>query len=219
MQRTAPFRLLRTVLLASSVLGLAAGAHLLAGGSLPTPFILLALLALHILCSTAATKFRLTLPAMIALLASSQLVLHQAFEAFSAPVAELPAGAGASLHNHALSAQAQSLAVLEASGAMQAGGTSAMDLMGHSGANGGWMLLGHVCATIAAAVILAHGENAVWSLAAWLRPVFRRAAVVTLLPAAQSRPTLAVSPLPQLPWRNERPDTRRGPPHLSVTFA
>ena len=212
-----PFRLLRTGVIGSTVLGLAAGAHLLAGGSLPAPAIMVALLALHVLCSTVATRFQLTLPAMLALLATSQLVLHQAFELLSLPISPIPATAGASLHNHALSAQDQSAAVLES--LTTAGtGTTAMGMMGHGGASG-WMLFGHLCATVATALVLARGENALWSLAAWLRPLFHRAAVVLHVPAVPGTPAIAPLPLPQLPWRNIRPDTRRGPPHLSAIFA
>ena len=61
------------------------GAHTLAGGQLPSPGILLALLALTGLASTTATRLKLNLPALAGLLGAGQLVLHEAFTAFSGP--------------------------------------------------------------------------------------------------------------------------------------
>lgn len=207
MRRThAPFRLLRTCFIGATVLGLAAAAHVLGGGSLPGPGIMAALLALHTLCSTVATTFRLGLPAMTGLLAASQLVLHGAFDAFSAtvPLVDVPGGG----HNHSLSAVDQSAAMLHAAGAMGSG----MGAMGHAAALSGWMGPTHVAATIATAVLLSQGENALWALANWLRPLCRTAAVVPPLPARPADPRLVPAPLPRQPWRNLRPDTRRGPP-------
>ncbi len=81
----APFHALRSAMVALTVLSLAAGAHTLAGGQLPSPGILLALLALTGLASTTATRLKLNLPAMAGLLGAGQLVLHNAFTAFSGP--------------------------------------------------------------------------------------------------------------------------------------
>lgn len=213
MRRThAPFRLLRTTVIGATVLGLAAGAHVLAGGSLPTPGIMAALMALHILCSTVATTMRLGLPSMVGLLASSQLVLHQAFNSFSAmPAGTLPPG----MNDHPLSADEQSAAMLQAAGAMGSG----MGLTQHGAALSGWMLPAHIAATLATAVLLTQGENALWALANWLHPLSRGADVALPLPAQQARPAVPPAPLPRLPWRNLRPDTRRGPPHSRATFA
>ena len=89
-------------MVALTVLSLAAGAHTLAGGQLPSPGILLALLALTGLASTTATRLKLNLPALAGLLGAGQLVLHEAFTAFSGPalspslagaVSDTPAGA------------------------------------------------------------------------------------------------------------------------------
>ena len=89
----APFHALRSAMVALTVLSLAAGAHTLAGGQLPSPGILLALLALTGLASTTATRLKLNLPALAGLLGAGQLVLHEAFTAFSGP-APAPALAG-----------------------------------------------------------------------------------------------------------------------------
>lgn len=185
-----------------------------------------ALLALHILCSTIATRFRLNLPAMAALLASSQLVLHQAFDALSHGAhltgANLANAQGNEmLAHHSMPAESHASAMLAqatsavASTAMAPG----VEAMGHASHLSGWMLAAHVASTLAATGLLAYGENALWSLANWLRPLYRRAAVVLVLPAAPARvPGIIVRPLPSLPWRNVRPNTRRGPPLRAAIF-
>ena len=210
-----PFRLLRTATIGATVLSLAAGAHLLGGGVLPAPAIMAALVALNVLASTVATKFRLSLPAMVGLVAVSQLVLHHAFDSLSVGIrAELlPAGATASLHDHSMSAMAQSTAVLQA--AMGGGGSAGM---AHAGSSV-WMLAAHGAATLGIAVVLARGEHALWSLANWLRPLFVRRAALPLIPARPARPALAPVPLPAMPWRNLRFDSRRGPPRARALFA
>ena len=85
----APFTLLRTTAVGATILGLAAWAHVAAGGALPSPAIMAALTSLHVLCSTVATRFRLRLPAMTALLATSQLALHQALDALDTRIVRI----------------------------------------------------------------------------------------------------------------------------------
>lgn len=205
-----PFRLLRTTVVGATVLGLAAGAHLVGGGTLPAPAIMAAILALHILCSSIATNFRLTPAAMVALLASSQLVLHQGFETLSHGISANPAPGMEHLgHGAHMSAEAHASAMMAATTAVGAPG---MESLGHAAYMSGWMGLAHVAATLTAAGLLAHGENALWSLAGWLRPLYKRAAVVLVLPARPTLPSIIMRPLPCVPWRNQPPDTRRGPP-------
>ncbi|MGO4383437.1 hypothetical protein [Specibacter sp. RAF43] len=207
-----PFRLLRTVLVGATIVGLAAGAHLAAGGHLPAPGIMAALVSLHVLCSTVATTFRLTLPVMTGLLATSQLVLHQAFDSLSVGIAAPAAGlsAGGTMSGHSMASHADPALLLHAAASLAPAG--------HADTSG-WMLAAHVGATLATAFLLARGEAALWALAAWLRPLCRGAAVVAPLPARQSRPPAVPAPLPRLPWGNIRPDTRRGPPSARAVLA
>lgn len=201
----APFHALRSAMGGLTVLSLAAGAHTLAGGQLPSPGILLALLALTGLAATTATRLKLNLPALAGLLGAGQLVLHEAFTAFSAPaLSPAPAGAAAGptgdLGHHAgpLSLPAGLDGPLAASGL-----DSGLSVM---------MLAGHALATLVCAFLLARGESALWALAAWLRPLLRLPAAVTpgavAVPAATGWPAESVP----LPWRNLRRDCRRGPP-------
>ena len=206
----APFKLLRTTVVGATVMGLAAGAHLAAGGTLPVAPVMAALLAIHILCSSIATKFRLRLPAMTVLLASSQLVLHESFDALSHG-ARLTGAPG-----NGMSADAQTAAML--AHAFPAVNVNA-EAMVHASHMTGWMMAAHAASTLAAAGLLAYGENALWSLANWLRPLYRRAAVVLLLPPRTTVPGIVVRPLRRLPWRNVRPNTRRGPPRRAAVIA
>lgn len=228
----APFRLLRTTLVGATIFGLAAAAHLVAGGTLPAPPILAAILALHILCSTVATMFKLNLPAMLALLASSQVVLHQSFDSLSHSAhAVAVTGAQAqeqaqALSHHGMSAEGHAAAMLstvmapDLSSAMASGmASSGLEALSHSGSLSLWMWAAHIAATLAAAGLLAYGENALWSLANWLRPLYQRAAAVLVIPAQSTRPTVVPRPLPRQPWRNLRPNTRRGPPLSVAAFA
>lgn len=232
----APFRLLRTTLVGATIFGLAAAAHLVAGGTLPAPRILAAILALHILCSTVATMFKLNLPAMLALLASSQVVLHQSFDSLSHSAhAVAVTGAQAqeqaqALSHHGMSAEGHAAAMLStvmapdlsstmASGMSSGMASSVLEALSHSGPLSLWMWAAHIAATLAAAGLLAYGENALWSLANWLRPLYQRAAAVLVIPAQSTRPTVVPRPLPRQPWRNLRPNTRRGPPLSVAAFA
>ena len=193
-------------MLALTALSLAAGAHTLAGGQLPSSGILLALLALTGLATTTATRLKLNFPAMAGLLGAGQLVLHEAFTAFSAPaLGAAPTGNVASHHLGPVPLPVGVDGQLAVSG-----------LDSHAALP---MLAGHALATILCALLLARGEAALWSLAAWLRPLLRLPVpvtpdAVTVPPAITGWPADSA---PQ-PWRNLRRDCRRGPP-AAVVFS
>ena len=204
----APFHALRSAMVALTVLSLAAGAHTLAGGQLPSPGILLALLALTGLASTTATRLKLNLPALAGLLGAGQLVLHEAFTAFSGPA--LPgAASGAASGPGDLSHHVGPVP-------LRTGIGSTLEAPGLDTGLSLLMLTGHALATLLCAVLLARGEDALWALAAWLRPLLRLPAPVTpdavAVPAATGWPAESAP----LPWRNLRRDCRRGPPAVVV---
>lgn len=199
-----PFHALRSALVALTAVSLAAGAHTLAGGQLPSPGILLACLALTGLASTAATRLKLNAPAMAGLLGAGQLVLHEAFTLFSGPGISGP-GSGAALLHHTGAVPVPPVA---AAHTVLHEMDSSLSLL---------MLAGHALATLACAALLAKGEDALWSLAAWLRPLVQ-------LPAPAAADAVAARPVAgwhadsvPLPWRNLRPDCRRGPPAVVVS--
>jgi hypothetical protein len=185
----------------TGVLSLAAGAHVFGGGDLPAAPILLAVLALTGLTATAATRLKLNIPAMAALLGAGQFALHEVFTVFSAPA--LANGAGAAGTHHLSGAAAP---VLE----------TATHLHGRGSTTGVMMLVAHIVATAACALLLAKGEEALWALASWLRPLARLPKAVT--PDAGPAPAVPCPPpaFPFRPWRNLRLDSRRGPPSAVV---
>lgn len=215
----APFHALRSAMVALTVLSLAAGAHTLAGGQLPAAGILLALLALTGLASTTATRLKLGLPAMAGLLGAGQLVLHQAFAAFSGPAAAgsvsgPAAGPGGSQAGPAAGVIPHHLGTVS----FPAGDGSQLAAAGPDSWPALLMLAGHALATLLCAMLLARGEDALWLLAAWLRPLLRLPAAIT--PGAVAFPAVAGWPAESapLPRRNLRRDCRRGPP-AAVVFA
>jgi hypothetical protein len=188
-------------MVAAVIVALAAAAHTFAGGELPAPGIMLAVLALTGLASTAATRFKLNFFALSALLGAGQVALHEVFSAFSAVA---PASApSAGHHGEPAALDGLQLHAVSAAGAHLHQLDSPFPAL---------MLGGHAAATIACALLLAKGEAALWSLAAWLRPLVHLPAAVmpdvVASPAAADRPADS----PPLPWRNLRPDCRRGPP-------
>ena len=198
----APFHVLRSGVLALAVLSLAAGAHVIAGGVLPALPILLGILALTGLATTLATRFKLGFPAFGALLGGGQVVLHEAFTALGPVTSANPAIEAAHVHHTA------QLPVI---------GDTAQHLHGLDTSLGWFMLAGHVLATAASALLFAKGEQALWQLAAWLRPLWRVLAPL-FLPDAGTRPApaRASSAFVPRPWRNLRQDSRRGPPAVVV---
>jgi hypothetical protein len=198
-----PFHAVRSAMLAAAAVTLAAGAHVLAGGQLPAPAILLGLLALTGLAATVATRLRLSYATMTALLGAGQLVLHEAFSVFGPGFGPAASGVAPGSAHHAgpfiaqLAAGPAELHILDSPLAIA-------------------MPAGHALATVACALLLAKGEAALWSLAAWLRPLVQLPAPVT--PDAGESPAVTGWPAESapLPWRNLRRDCRRGPPAAVV---
>ncbi|PTT61446.1 hypothetical protein DBR22_18900 [Arthrobacter sp. HMWF013] len=197
----APFHFLRAAAVSTSILTLAGAAHVFGGGDLPAPPILLAVLALTGLAATTATRLKLNVPAMAALLGAGQVALHEVFGAFSAP--GLSTGQLAAEPHHLSGAAAPAL-------------ETAAHLHGQDSPTGTMMLVAHILATAACALLLAKGEDSLWALAAWLRPLTRLPEAVT--PDAGPAPAVS-GPPPVSPfrlWRNLRLDSRRGPPSAVV---
>jgi hypothetical protein len=198
-----PFHSARSAMLAAAAVTLAAGAHVLAGGHLPAPGILLGLLALTSLAATAATRLRLNSATMMALLGAGQVALHEAFSAFDSAFTPAAPGASTGPSHHAdpfsvpVAAGPAELHILD----------SPLSIA---------MPAGHALATVGCALLLAKGEAALWSLAAWLRPLAQLPLPVT--PDAVASPAVAIWPAEAapLPRRNLRRDCRRGPPSAVV---
>lgn len=207
----APFHALRSAMVATTIVTLAAAAHVLAGGQLPAPAILFAFLALTGLVSTTATRLKLNLVAMTGLLGAGQVILHEAFAAFSAPAAGTAGAAGA---RAAAPVHHAGLVTIPA----PAEHLQHLQLHQLDSALAWSMLAGHALATLGCSLLLAKGEDALWSLAAWVRPLVQLPAPASQRPvAACVLPVRSAGAVP-LPWRNLRPDCRRGPPTAVVVF-
>ena len=149
-------RLPRAGAVALTVLTLAAGAHLAAGGQLPTLPITMALAAVVGLSAVLLAGLKMTAPLLTAYLSGSQLALHLAFSTLSNSVPS-----GSAMSHHGLSSASASSPVPECAASHP-----------HLAAvAGSFMTFGHVVATLGTALLLARGDAALWALAAWLRPL------------------------------------------------
>ncbi|MEW1822542.1 hypothetical protein AB0323_17415 [Arthrobacter sp. NPDC080031] len=197
MTTSAPFRFMRTALIGSIILGLAAGGHLAGGGNLPMPVILTALGALTILPVAVLTRIRLSLPVLAGLLGTGQLCLHWAFCALSGASAAAPLQPGHAGHVPLVPAPDTISAVAST----------------HAAASDWQMLAAHLVATLGTALVLARGEQALWALAAWLRPLVQLPAPTAIQPLRTPAPCAAPAVRPcSLPGL--RLPSRRGPPAL-----
>lgn len=204
MQVTASARLVRSVIVTSCMMSLALGAHVVGGGFLPAVPLLVGV-ALFILVPVAfLAGCRLSLPVLSGLLLSAQLLLHHIFEMLSGPAACAPqGGSGAGVHHAAVVAQCPP--------ASPAGGHLVPHLIDVSAAP--VMVIGHLLAVVVMIWVLSRGEDAFWSLLAWLRPLVELPVPVRVLGYPQL-PEYAACPIAPPARRNVPPDARRGPPEL-----
>jgi hypothetical protein len=156
----APLRFLRACLITISTLSLAAAAHTGAGGHLPGISVLVLLAVLSLAPVMLLCRYRLGLPVMAGVLATSQTALHWAFTTL-AETAEHCTGPGIPAHGHH-----QPVTFTDC--ATTSGIVAGHELTGGSGAA---MFAAHVLATAATAVLLARGEVALWQVLAWLKPL------------------------------------------------
>lgn len=197
----ASFRVFRTGVIGSIILGLAAGGHLAGGGQLPQPAILAALCAITIIPVAALTRFCLSLPVLAGLLGIGQLWLHWAFSALSL-------GASATAHPALLTVHAGHPGLSPAPAAF---GT----LLPVDAAPAGLMLAAHSVATLGTALLLARGEQALGFLASWLQPLLLQPERVAVLPAAVASPCPEPALLPAT-HPGLRLPSRRGPPAFAA---
>ncbi|MEA5455526.1 hypothetical protein SPF06_12400 [Sinomonas sp. JGH33] len=189
------FRLSRAVAVGGMTVFLAACAHVAAGGTLPHPLLIAGILALVLVPVIALSRRKISAPAMLGVLATGQIALHEAFGALSVSASSLPVLSPAAGHVHVL-------------GIAQAGAASTA--ASHVHADGILMLSAHALATLLTGIVLARGEAALWALLAWLRPLVRVLADVVPHPLPVL-PALVVEVLPRSPAGIRTP-ARRGPP-------
>lgn len=81
----------------------------------------------------------------------------------------------------------------------------------HAAGADGLMLAAHALATLGTALLLARGEEAMWALASWLRPLVKLPEPRTIQPVRVRVPSLAPVILP-LDRLGQRLSSRRGTP-------
>lgn len=194
-------RLVRPLLVTGTVWMLAAGAHVLGGGTLPAAEISTALIALVLMVVMFVLGRRLSMGRIAAVLGIGQVLLHQALSLLSAETA-----CGTSLpgsHHHAVQAGACLTQVPEPLPQADAGLA---------------MSLAHLLAAAVTAALLSRAEAALWRLVAWFRPLTQALKPVTIFWGGLPRVGPGSRPVPS-PWRNHRANGIRGPPAHSVPLA
>ncbi|MGO1516016.1 MAG: hypothetical protein ACTHWW_00910 [Arthrobacter sp.] len=201
MSTRAPLRLWRSIAVTSTVMALAAGAHVLGGGPLPGLPVLVLLAALVNLPVVLLAGRRLSLPTLTAVLGLGQWSLHHAFAWFATPpdctggAPEVPFGHHGSV-----------VAGICGSASPLAHGAAA-----HWGSMGLPMITAHLLAIFLSAVALARGEAALWMLMAWLSPLASLPRPAPLAPKGPVQQAMFALPLLR-PRSNARAERLRGPP-------
>ena len=173
-------RLVRGWAAALAATAVAAASHVLAGGAIPHPSIVLFCLALSAMVSCALSGRSLSLPRTAGAVLASQGIFHLLFTVGGAGMVggtSAAAGPGAGSHaahaGHATSTDPTALAA-QISDAGDAGAAGVMGMAGHSSAA---MWLGHLIAAVATVVLLRKGEAALLRIL-----VAMRLRITTILP-------------------------------------
>lgn len=193
-------RLLRPLLVTAAVWLLAAGSHVLGGGTLPAAETSTALIALVLLAVLLGLGRRLSMARIAGVVGIGQVLLHQA-----------------------LSLLAQGTACVNAPHGWHHGAPAGACLTGTPevllpAAPGLAMSLAHILGAAVTAALLGRAEAALWRLVAWFRPLTQALQPVTILWSGPSCGECGPEPIPT-PWRNHRADGIRGPPVQSAPFS
>jgi hypothetical protein len=192
--------LVRPLLVTGTVWLLAAGAHVLGGGTLPPAETSMALIALVLVAVMLVLGRQLGMGRIAAVVSIGQLLLHQALSLLShAPCVTSPHGG---LHQAATA------------GPCLAG---APEPLMHTD-QGLAMPVAHILATAITAALLNRAEAALWRLVAWFRTLTQALRPVSISWYGQPRVDCGSGPVPT-PWRNHRADGIRGPPAHSVSLS
>ncbi len=147
-------RLLRASVITAVIMALSSIAHVAGGGALPDPAVVVGLTALTMLAVTIVAKRTLPLPILILILSAAQGGLHHLFGMLSTAVHCEPG-------SHAQHAMTTCTAV-----------GAAVHHQPVDAGLGSAMFAAHALATVATAVVITRGEEAIHATAAWLGPLF-----------------------------------------------
>ncbi|HET8615991.1 MAG TPA: hypothetical protein VFL94_10730 [Actinomycetales bacterium] len=197
-------RWLRSAALTVATVGLAAVAHVSAGGHVPGVPGLSVLTLLTSLVCVLFTRRRRGLVAIASTMGAMQLVLHEGLMLLR------PLGAvscGPDLDGHALLHAGHAVSPFCA-------GASAAAMTGHLHGSSSVMILAHAVATVLLAAALFRGEQALWTLRGFVARALRP--VTTWQPVAARRVVTLRVPVVLSAWTSVRDLVRRGPPATAV---
>jgi hypothetical protein len=151
---TFPLRVSRAAVFAVVAVALAAGAHVIGGGSAPGPAALLVLGVPVVWASLFLTMARRRWPIVIGALAVVQIGLHEGLRLLSEPMAA-SFGSPSPMAGHGVAMADMAMPAPE-------------NVTGMAGPSLS-MVAAHLVATVLTGAVLAHGEQLLWSLWTWLR--------------------------------------------------
>lgn len=189
-------RVVRVVVLGVTSLALAAGAHLLGGGRLPSAGVLAVVAFLLGLSSVVLTARRCRFPALLVVLVVQQGLLHVVFDTASRVASGC--GTAASGMGHGLAGHTAAASSVVGSCSTMSTLTPATDSMASMAMPGWAMWAAHLAAVAVTAALLARGEAWLWRVADAIvhastpRPsfTFRPARAVVVVGAPRSQPEL-----------------------------
>lgn len=201
---------LRVAVVAVSGTVLAAMAHVVAGGDLPEPGLMVSAAVVPGLAGLWLSGKRRGWPSIAAVLATVQVVLHSWLMSVAGAEA-CPGGGGHVVHHAAVVARCSPVPGVPA---MYGGSLSTAPVSDWQLAEGpGAMVIAHAVAVVLMALVLAAGERAVWQLLQWLRPALRLIrATLPVKSCGPLVPVMAAGPVPRLSSADLSGPGRRGPP-------
>ncbi|WP_104139638.1 hypothetical protein [Arthrobacter sp. ZGTC131] len=193
-------RLFRAALITAMAMSLASAGHVLGGGALPGPAVT-AVLTVLLLAPVAWLASRpLSLLTLLGVLGAAQLILHTAFTSLSPGARCAPSLAGPLPHHRPVPGGAGCFGTDPAASLHAGVEAAAPD-----------MTAGHLLALVSTAWLLQQGEEALWRLLAWLRPLVRLPRPASSVPAGYEPAAAHRSSVPSARL-NLRHDSLRGPP-------
>lgn len=208
---------LRVVVVAVAGTLLAAAAHVTAGGELPSTTAVAMASVIPAIGGLWLSRRRRGWFSIAAVLGVVQVLLHAWLMSTTATRICLSGGGGHAAHAAAAMVQCSSpsrMAGMSLTGSGVGAGAPAGVL------SGGWlvdgpsaMVLAHLVAVLATAVVLAAGERAVWQLVQWLRPALRVVrAEILVIPGRPRMVPVRVTPAFRRSCVEQGGPGRRGPP-------
>jgi hypothetical protein len=201
-------RFARSTAVLTSAFTLAALAHTVSGGQLPSPWLSAALAVLVGCLSVLVTARKLGPHVTVVVMGGLQLLLHEAFSLLGGHGGDatptLITQPGAHLHTAAatwgapLPLQGEHVAMATHAGLASPGAVA--------------MLALHVIATLLCAAALAGSERALWQVWAWLQPLFTRPNPTCAFPQHRRISLIDARDHRPVPARVEHDQRRRGPP-------